>query len=123
MGPALAAPAVTDDTFDELVLKSKLPVLVDFWAPWCGPCRMIAPLIDQLATDFEGKLVCVSASINHFGVACTTAYGSEGPWGWASVGGKSLHGFWGVHLTCMHRTVLGMSWALDKEVNGMVGVV
>jgi thiol-disulfide isomerase/thioredoxin len=55
-----AAPPVNDDTFEELVLKSNVPVLIDFWAPWCGPCRMIAPLIDELATEYNGKLKCVS---------------------------------------------------------------
>ena len=47
--------AITDATFEEVVLKSDKPVMVDFWAAWCGPCRMIAPVIDELAGDFEGK--------------------------------------------------------------------
>lgn len=51
---------VTDATFEAEVLKSDVPVLVDFWAPWCGPCRMIAPLIDQLAEEYAGKLKAVS---------------------------------------------------------------
>mmetsp|Transcript_4503 Transcript_4503/g.16166 ORF Transcript_4503/g.16166 Transcript_4503/m.16166 type:complete len:155 (+) Transcript_4503:202-666(+) len=51
--------AVTDSNFEEIVLKSSVPVLVDFWAPWCGPCRMIAPLIDELAEDYEGRLKAV----------------------------------------------------------------
>lgn len=50
---------VTDATFEQEVLKSDVPVLVDFWAPWCGPCRMIAPLIDQLAEEYQGKLKAV----------------------------------------------------------------
>ncbi len=47
---------VTDATFDENVLKSDTPVLVDFWAAWCGPCRMIAPVLDEIAKEYAGRL-------------------------------------------------------------------
>ncbi|HKZ51462.1 MAG TPA: thioredoxin [Dehalococcoidia bacterium] len=47
---------VTDATFNEEVLKADLPVLVDFWAPWCGPCRMVAPIVEELAQEYEGSV-------------------------------------------------------------------
>ena len=46
---------VTDQSFEEKVIKSTLPVLVDLWAPWCGPCRMVAPVVDKLAEKYDGR--------------------------------------------------------------------
>ncbi len=48
---------VTDDSFEKVVLQSELPTIVDFWAPWCGPCKMVAPVLDKLAKEYEGKLL------------------------------------------------------------------
>ncbi|NPA94785.1 MAG: thioredoxin [Thermodesulfobacteria bacterium] len=55
---------VTDADFDETVLKSELPVLVDFWAAWCGPCRAIAPVIDQLAEEYDGKVKIAKMNVD-----------------------------------------------------------
>jgi len=55
---------ISDDNFDSEVLKSPLPVLIDFWAPWCGPCRAIAPIVDELAGEYAGKLKIVKMNVD-----------------------------------------------------------
>ncbi|MBE0470880.1 MAG: thioredoxin TrxA [Methyloprofundus sp.] len=66
---------VTDSNFDEIVLKAGTPVLVDYWAEWCGPCKMIAPVLDEIAKEYKGKITVAKLNIDensatpaHYGV-------------------------------------------------------
>jgi thioredoxin 1 len=55
---------VSDDAFEREVLKSDLPVLIDFWAPWCGPCKAIAPVVEELAKEYDGRLKVVKMNVD-----------------------------------------------------------
>ncbi len=55
---------ITDSNFEELVISSKIPVLVDFWAEWCGPCKMIGPVVDELAGEYEGKALIGKVNVD-----------------------------------------------------------
>lgn len=69
--------AITDSTFEADVLKSNQPVLIDFWAVWCGPCKMIAPLVEQIATEYDGKLKVTKMDVDH-NLATPMKYGVQG---------------------------------------------
>ena len=71
----MAKPAeVTDNDWDSEVLKNDTPVFVDFWAPWCGPCRMVAPVVDELAGEYDGKVKFVKLNTDD-NVHTATRYG------------------------------------------------
>jgi len=56
--------AVDDSNFDQIVLQAETPVLVDFWAAWCGPCRMVAPVVDELAEEYEGRITFTNLDVD-----------------------------------------------------------
>ncbi|MEE8346622.1 MAG: thioredoxin [Dehalococcoidia bacterium] len=65
---------VTDAEFENEVLKSELPVLVDYWAPWCGPCRLVAPIVEELAEEYDGRVKFVKVNTDD-NVGTAVAYG------------------------------------------------
>ena len=68
---------VTDANFEQEVLKAQGPVLIDFWAPWCGPCKAIAPIVDELAGSYSGKLKVAKMNVDH-NAATPSRYGVRG---------------------------------------------
>ena len=68
---------ITDDTFEQEVLQSQTPVLVDYWAEWCGPCKMIAPILDEVAKEYSGRLKVAKLNIDE-NQATPPKYGIRG---------------------------------------------
>jgi thioredoxin 1 len=82
---------VTDSVFEEIVLKAEVPVVVDFWAPWCGPCKMIAPVLDKLAQEYSDKLIIAKVNTDE-NPEWAMKYGVQGiPTMLLVSGGKIIH--------------------------------
>ncbi len=97
---------VTDAAFEQTVLKSEIPVIVDFWAPWCGPCRMVAPTLDKLAKEYAGKLLVAKVNTDE-NPEWAMKYGVQGiPTMLFVAGGKLVHRQVGALPERMLRDVL-----------------
>jgi thioredoxin 1 len=97
---------VTDAAFDKAVLQSNIPVIVDFWAPWCGPCKMVAPVLEKLAKEYAGKLLVAKVNTDENN-EWASKYGVQGiPTLLFVSGGKIIHRQVGALPEPMLRTVV-----------------
>ena len=98
---------VTDAAFEQTVLESSLPVIVDFWAPWCGPCKMVAPVLEKLAKEYSGKVLVAKVNTDE-NPEWAGKFGVQGiPTMLFVAGGKVLHRQVGALPERMLRDVLG----------------
>ena len=108
---------VTDAAFEQTVLKNALPVIVDFWAPWCGPCRMVAPVLEKLATEQAGKLVVAKVNTDE-NPEWAMKYGVQGiPTMLFVMNGKIVHRQVGALPEPMLRSVVDEFLSVVQEAN------
>ena len=106
---------VTDTAFDKTVLQSDLPVVVDFWAPWCTPCKMVAPTLEKLAKEYAGKLLIAKVNTDE-NPQWAMEYGIQGiPTMLFIVNGKIIHRQVGALPEPMLRTVVGQFLDVVKK--------
>ncbi|MCD4752882.1 MAG: thioredoxin [Anaerolineaceae bacterium] len=107
---------VNDSTFEKVVLQSDIPVIVDFWAPWCGPCRMVAPVLEKIAKEYAGKMLVAKVNVDD-NQQWAGKYGVQSiPTMLFVVGGKIVHSQIGALPENLLRSTLDqvLSVAADK---------
>ncbi len=108
---------VTDAAFEKTVLQSSVPVIVDFWAPWCGPCKMIAPVLEKLAQEYDGKVVVAKVNTDE-NQEYAQKYGVQGiPTLLFVANGKILHRQVGFGGEAMLRTTVSEFVAVTQTKN------
>lgn len=106
---------VTDAAFEKTVLQSDLPVIVDFWAPWCGPCKMVAPTLDKLAKEYAGKIVIAKVNTDD-NPEWAGKFGVQGiPTMLFVAGGKEVHRQVGALPERMLRDIVGQFLEVVKQ--------
>jgi thioredoxin 1 len=106
---------VTDAAFDKTVLQSPIPVIVDFWAPWCGPCRMVAPVLDKLAKEYAGRLIVAKVNTDE-NSQYAGKYGVQGiPTMLFVANGKVIHKQVGFGGEAMLRTAVAEFVAVTQK--------